>query len=259
MSVVVAVRDEGQIWLVTDSQVTSGWTKSLLTSQHSFKIFKKPHGVNVGGVGSLRDLNIMSTSDVEFVSETDILKKCISFKGMVRETVPKMFQELDKFKRLYKDKGIEEMNSQFIIAHEDECFMIHQDGCVIELVDMIAIGSGGDIAESAYSVLRDTDLSAKEKAIRAVAVSCERDLYVGYPIVITSTKMEGFEVFDGETFYSVSDEGELVPIEDDSEITEEEREEACAMCVYGLKDEPGEEVAEVEKDNEKVEETIEED
>lgn len=193
--------------------MTSGWTKSLLTSQHSFKIFKKPHGVNIGGVGSLRDLNIISTSDIELISENDILKKNINFKNIVRETVPKLFKELDIFNRLYKDKGIQEMNSAFVVAHGEDCFFIEQDGCVIELVDMLATGSGGSIAESAYAVLRDTDLSPKEKAIRSVAISCERDLFVGYPIVITSTKMDSFEIFDGEEFYLVNKEGELVPIE----------------------------------------------
>lgn len=233
MSVVVAVRDKDQIWLATDSQVTSGWTKSLLTSQHSFKIFKNKLGVNIGGVGSLRDLNIISTSNEEWISENDILKNNINFKSIVRETVPKIFKELDSFNRLYKDKGMEEMNSAFVIAHGKDCFFIEPDGCVLELVDMLATGSGSDIAESAYAVLRDTELSAKEKAIRSVAVSCERDLFVGYPIVITSTEMDSFEIFDGEYFYLVDENGELVPALDTENITKEEKEEACANCIYG--------------------------
>lgn len=233
MSVVVAVRDSDEIWLATDSQVTSGWTKSLLTSQHSFKIFKSALGVNIGGVGSLRDLNIISTSEQEWISENDILKEDINFKSIVRETVPKLFKELDVYNRLYKDKGLVEMNSSFVIAHGLDCFFIDYDGCVTELTDMLATGSGSGIAESAYAVLRDTDLSAKEKAIRAVAVSCERDLYVGYPIVITSTKMDSFEIFDGEEFFLVNEDGELVPIVDISDITVEEKEAACASCIYG--------------------------
>lgn len=183
----------------------------------------------------MRDLNIISTSDEEWISENDILKDNINFKSIVRDTVPKLFKELDRFNRLYKDKGIEEMNSNFVIAHGLECFLIQMDGCVIELTDMFATGSGSDIAESAFAVLRDTELTAKEKAIRSVAVSCERDLFVGYPIVVTSTKMESFEIFDGMDFYSVSEEGELVLVAE--EITEEEKEEACKSCVYGRIDE----------------------
>ena len=184
-------------------------------------------------MGSLRDLNIISTSEEEWISENDILKEDINFKSIVRETVPKLFKELDVYNRLYKDKGLVEMNSSFVIAHGLDCFFIDYDGCVTELTDMLATGSGSGIAESAYAVLRDTDLSAKEKAIRAVAVSCERDLYVGYPIVITSTKMDSFEVFDGEQFFLVSEDGELVPALDTGNITKEEKEEACANCVYG--------------------------
>lgn len=178
-------------------------------------------------------MNIISTSDIELISENDILKGDINFKNIVRQTVPQLFAELDAFDRLYKDKGMKEMNSAFIIAHGETCFLIDMDGSVIELVDMLATGSGGDISESAYAVLRDTNLTPKEKAIRAVAVSCEKDLFVGYPIVITSTKMDSFEVFDGENFFSVNEEGELVLMdyvedietydddEDDIEDTEE--------------------------------------
>lgn len=219
-----------------------------MENQHSFKIFKNRLGVNIGGVGSLRDLNIISTSDEEWISENDILKNNINFKSIVRDTVPKFFKELDSFNRLYKDKGMEEMNSAFVLAHNMDCFLIHPDGCVEELVDMFAIGSGSDIAESAYAVLRDTELSAKEKAIRSVVVSCERDLYVGYPIVVTNTKMESFEIFDGMNFYSVNEDGELVSIEEDGEITEEERAEACKNCYYGetVEDEDGEDVTDDE-------------
>lgn len=226
ISVVVCVRDEDKIWLATDSQVTSGWTKSLLLSQHSFKIFKMKNGVNVGGVGSLRDLNIISTSDIEFIPENTILKSEINFKGIVRETVPKFFNELEKFNRLYKQFGMVYMESSFIVAHNQECFVIHDDGAVTELLDMFAIGSGANVAESAYTILRDTELSPKDKAVRAVISSCERDIFVDYPIVITNTLTQDFEIFDGNDFYIVDPlTGELVLVEEEEEEikpTEEE-------------------------------------
>lgn len=223
MSVVVAVRDEDKIWLATDSQVTAGWTKSLLLSQHSFKIFKGKNKVNIGGVGSLRDLNIISTSDVDFISENDILKNNVNFKNMVRETVPKFFEELKKFNRVYSDHGMLFMESSFIIAHGDSCYAISSDGCVQELYDMFAIGSGAEMAESAYTILRDVELSPKDKAIRAVMSSCERDIFVDYPIVITNTLMDNFEVFDGQNLYEIRDGViEEAPIEENDEDTEEE-------------------------------------
>lgn len=225
MSVVVAVRDEDKIWLATDSQVTAGWTKSLLLSQHSFKIFKGRNKVNIGGVGSLRDLNIISTSDVDFISENDILKNNVNFKNMVRETVPKFFAELQKFNRVYSDHGMLFMESSFIIAHGDSCYAISSDGCVQELYDMFAIGSGAEMAESAYTILRDVELSPKDKAIRAVMSSCERDIFVDYPIVITNTLIDNFEVFDGQNLYEIHD-GIIEDTSDDlEEATEEDKED----------------------------------
>ncbi len=224
MSVVVAVRDEDKIWLATDSQVTAGWTKSLLLSQHSFKIFKGRNNVNIGGVGALRDLNIISTSDVDFISENDILKNNVNFKNMVRETVPKIFAELQKFNRIYQEHGMLYMESSFIIAHGDSCYSITSDGCVQELYDMFAIGSGAEMAESAYTILRDVELSPKDKAIRAVMSSCERDIFVDYPIVITNTLMDNFEVFDGQNLYEIRDGViEEAPIEEEAENKTEEK------------------------------------
>lgn len=220
MSVVVAVRDNEKIWLATDSQVTSGWTPSLILSQHSFKIFKTKNNINIGGSGSLRDLNIISTSDVDFISENCILKNNITFNHIVRDTVSKFFNELSKFQRLKIKDGITEMQSYFIIAYKTSCFLIGFDGAVMELDDMFAIGSGADVAESAYIILRDTDLSAKDKAVRAVMSACERDLFVNYPIIVTNTLIDKFELFDGVSYYPVLD-GKI----NINNILEEEEEE----------------------------------
>lgn len=227
ISVVVAIRDEDKIWLATDSQVTAGWTKSLITSQHSFKIFKVRNNINIGGVGSLRDINIISTSDTEFICENTILKNEINFKEIVRDTVPKFFQELEKFSRVERENGVPYLNSQFIIAHKDQCYMICEDGAAMELSDMMAIGSGANVAESAYTVLRDTSLTPKEKAVRSVISACERDLFVDYPIVVTNTLTDEFEIFDGNVFYRIED-GELIEIEE--EEVDEEDECDCCNC-----------------------------
>lgn len=255
MSVVVAVRDTDKIWLATDSQVTSGWTKKLLLSQHSFKMFKFPSGITMGGVGSLRDLNILSTSDVDFVNEATLLKDNINFKEIVRDTVPKIFQELKRFHRITREDGILYMESMFMLAYKQDCYVIDCDGAVLELNDMFAIGSGGNVAESAYTILRDTELTPKEKAVRAVISSCERDLFVDYPIIITNTLSKDFEVFDGSDFYKISETGEMVLIPDEDEDLEdvvkqlEEAQQEIQLEIDAIK-----EKIESEKVEEKVEE-----
>lgn len=52
--------------------------------------------------------------------------------------------------------------------------------------------------------------------------SCERDIFVDYPIVITNTLMDNFEVFDGQNLYEIHD-GIIEDTPDDlEEATEEE-------------------------------------
>jgi len=220
LSVVVAVRDTDRIWIAADSQVTRGWTKGLITSVHSFKIFPTKGNLTMGVVGTLRDANLLATSDTVFISEAAILKNEITFKEIVRGTVPAIFKELREHRRTYIKDNVEYLDSMVIIAYKDKCFMISQDGCVEELDDMFAMGSGGDVAESAYTVLRDVELTGKEKAIKSIMSSCERDLFVGFPIIITDTLTNQYELFSGEAFYSVDlKTGELTLLASDEEDT----------------------------------------
>lgn len=221
MSVVVAVRDEGSIWLAADSQVTSGFTKGLLTSTNNFKLSRTKEGIIIGGVGSLRDLNIVFTADRPWFTEGALLKNEIKFPEIVRFTVPSLFDELRKHKRIAVEDGIEVMQSIFIFAYKETCFVIQQDGAVLELDDMFATGSGGDVAESAYTILRDVDLGAKEKAVRVVMSSCERDLFVDYPILVANTERDYFEIFNGQSFFKINPDGSV------EEIPEEEDVEEC--------------------------------
>lgn len=222
MSVVVAVRDTDRIWLVADSQVTLGGNKGLLTSSNSFKIFKNGENCLMGVVGSLRDANILSTASVEFVDPLLVLKNQVDFKSIVRETVPKIFEELAYFKRVSVENGMCYLDSQVLIATGKDCFSIYSDGAVLELDEMFAIGSGADVAESAYTILMDTTLTAKEKAIKAAISSCERDLYVAFPIVITNTFDYELEIFDGNVFYRLNENNEFVEVEEEEEAEEEE-------------------------------------
>ena len=211
MSVVVAIRDEkdGSIWMAADTQVTQGWTKSHLLASHSWKLFKDQLGVTIGCVGSLRDMNIISTSDETFINPMDILGDKVSFKSVVRDTVPKIFNELDRYGRLVKNTldSTLSIESVFLVSVGEHCFVIERDGAVIDVEDMVAIGSGGEIAESAYSVLRDIDLPTREKAVRAVISSCEKDIFVDYPIIITNSSSPSFYIFDGENYYEFDEYG----------------------------------------------------
>lgn len=202
MSVVLTYKVDGKVWMATDSQITRGSDKKLITDPNNFKIWQ-PSGHNnliMGGVGTLRDLNIASTVDVWF----DEIEVCggearpfeLTFQYVVRHIVPALFAELS-----VNDK---ENISSFILAYRDKCFRIDFDGATTEIHEgeFEGIGSGGTIVEAAFGAVYDIEtLSTREKIIRAVGQSCEQDLGVSYPILMMNTEEMTMEVFDGQTLF----------------------------------------------------------
>lgn len=188
MSVVVAIKDGDKVWVGCDSQVTTGYTKSTLKSQ--MKIWKSEDDKDIvmGLVGDCRDNNILSTTD-KWIEELVKLKDEVNFKYVVRNVVPKIFRELNQYGRMRAKDGIQSIESTLIFAHKDKAYIIYSDGCVAEIEDMEAIGSGGRLSTGAINIIKnDTKLTAKEKLIKAIKTACESDLYVNYPIVIMNTE-----------------------------------------------------------------------
>lgn len=226
MSVVIAVKDKDSVWVATDSQVSYAGTKKTITSQNCLKIWKPSGHKNMvmGLVGAVRDNNILSTVDY-WIDEVDELKGNYGFKHVVRDTVPKIFSQLKEFGRVSVSKeGLEYMQSSVLIAYEDKMFEIDSDGCVTDEEDIIAIGSGFKHCLSAYGAIEDIDsLTIREKLIKTVAAACHADLYVQYPIIITNTKLDRYEIFDGEELYDATN-GETLDMDGNyvDDISEED-------------------------------------
>lgn len=211
MSVVLAVKNGDAIYLGTDSQVSYGGSKRLITNPNSFKIWR-PKGHNhliIGGVGALRDLNILSTVDVWFdeveVMGSEVKEFNLDFAYVVRELAPMIRAELNRF----VEKDAKDSGSTFLFAYKDKCYELSPCGAVSELSydgDFTAIGSGGDITKAVYSAIQDIEvLPLKEKIIRSLAQACEDDLYVSYPIILMDTASANTEIFDGEYLHISSD------------------------------------------------------
>ncbi len=235
MSVVLAIKENGKVWLAADSQATRGDEKMLLTDPNNFKVWRpKMHEhLIMGGVGTLRDLNIVSTVDVWFDEYTVVGSQLTAFElefaEVVRTIVPALQNEMTS------NGG--HCKSSFFLAYKDKCFSIDADGCVVELYhegDWAAIGSGDTVAEAAYAVLHDIEsISTKEKIIRAVGQSCEQDLGVNYPILIMNTQDTSLEIYDGQ--YLHVDDETAIAFEDiteyeDNKMIEKDLEDLFIDC-----------------------------
>ena len=194
MSVVAAIKQNGRVYIGCDSQVTKGWSRSTLKNPNNYKIWKV-RGVDncyMAHVGVVRDANVVRLID-GLVRDYDIYRGSIDYEYVVNRIVPMIIDELKDRHYLKGDSNyFDSMGSSYLFAYKDQLFMIASDGCVIEIDDYVAIGSGEDVAiGSLNSTVGDAPVSRIIKAIKASATS---DIYVDYPIIFTDTESNEFTV-----------------------------------------------------------------
>ena len=196
MSVVVAIKKDGNIYMGADSQVTRGGTRTSLSNPNNYKIWKVKGVDNclMGHVGSLRDACVVRVMD-NLVREIDVFHESIDFEYVVRRIVPMIIDELKEYNYIDRDGIFKEMDSRFLFAYEDKLYVIGIGGSVIEVDDCVAIGSGE--SEAIGSLLTtDDEVNPISRIIKAIKASAAHDIYVDYPIVLTNTKDTEFIVID---------------------------------------------------------------
>lgn len=194
MSVVVAIKKDGVVYLGSDSQVTRGGTRTSLTNPNNFKIWKVKGVDNclMGHVGLLREACVIRVME-NLVREIDVIHDEVNFEYVVTRVVPKIIDELKEFNYIETEGKFKNMESKYLFAFKDKLFVIGFDGSVIEVDDYIAIGSGE--SESIGSLLTtNNDEDPETRIIKAIKASAAHDIYVDYPIVLSNTKDLEFKV-----------------------------------------------------------------
>ena len=194
MSVVVAIKENGKIYLGADSQVTRGGTRVSLSNPNNYKIWKV-RGVDnclMAHVGNLRDacaIRIMNN----LVREIDAIHNEINFEYVVGRIAPMIIDELKEYNYISKDGRFDFMDSRFLFAYKDLLYVIGSDSSVIEVDDCIAIGSGECQAIGSLITTVDEE-DSQSRIIKAIKSSAASDIYVDYPIVLANTKSTEFDV-----------------------------------------------------------------
>ena len=203
MSVVVAIKENGRVYLGADSQVTYGGSRKSLSNPNNYKIWKLKDAENclIGSVGRCRDANVLRILK-NVVSELDVIHNSINFEWVVSTLVPRLFRELEQYSLLETEGGLH-MNSSFLFAYKDQLFEISSDGCVIEIDDFDAIGSGAN--QAVGSLLSTIGKSPTSRITAAIKASATSDIYVDYPIVLSDTESTEFTVIEKENKKSEKD------------------------------------------------------
>ena len=202
MSVVVAIKENGKVYIGADSQVTKGGTRATLKNPNNYKIWKVRGADNclMAHVGNVRDANIVRLMD-GLVSEYNIYKHHIDYEFVVKKVVPDIISELKEYGYVKDQKYVEFMDSSYIFSFQDQLYVINPDGCVLEVDDYVAIGSGSD--QAIGSLLSTEKEKPEQRIIKAIKASAASDIYVDYPIILSDTDSTKFEVInetDEKTF-----------------------------------------------------------
>lgn len=194
MSVVVAIKENGRVYMGSDSQVTKGGTRITLKNPNNYKIWRVDGSDNavMGHVGNVRDANIVRLMS-SVVDEYDEYKNRVGYRFVVKYLVPEIIRSLKEASYI-KDEAPVQLDSSFLFAHNDSLFQIHYDCSVIEVDDYVAIGSGSQ--EAIGSLLSTEGEEPIQRIIKAIKASAASDIYVDYPIILTDTKSKKFIVIN---------------------------------------------------------------
>lgn len=194
MSVVVAIKENGRVYMGSDSQVTKGGTRFTLKNPNNYKVWRVDGSDNavMGHVGNVRDANIVRLMS-SVVDEYDEYKNRVGYRFVVKYLVPEIIRSLKEASYI-KDEAPVQLDSSFLFAHNDSLFQIHYDCSVIEVDDYVAIGSGSQ--EAIGSLLSTEGEEPIQRIIKAIKASAANDIYVDYPIILTDTKSKKFIVIN---------------------------------------------------------------
>lgn len=193
MSVVVAIKENGKVYIGADSQVTKGGTRTTLKNENNYKVWRVIGAPNclMAHVGNLRDANVVRLMP-DLVTEYNIYRNHISFDFVVKKVVPDIVEELTSCGFLKDGKNTDFLDSSFLFAYKDQLYMINTDRAVIEVEDYVAIGSGAD--QAIGSLLSTEGQNPRERIVKAIKSSAASDIYVDYPIILSDTEDGDFEI-----------------------------------------------------------------
>lgn len=195
MSVVVAIKQNGKVYIGADSQVTKGGTRVTLKNSNNYKIWKVANAEHclMGHVGNLRDANLVRLMD-SLVTDYNVYRNHVGFEFVVKKIVPDIVQELTDYGLLKDGKTTDCLDSSFLFAYKDQLYSINSDRAVIEIDDYVAIGSGAD--QAIGSLLSTEGEEPKARIVKAIKSSAASDIYVDYPIIIADTENTEFEIIN---------------------------------------------------------------
>ena len=167
---ICAVKRNGQIAVAGDGQVTAG--QSVIMKGNAVKVRRIYDGKIVTGFAG-------TVADAFMLSE--------KFEEMLQKFSGNLLRSAVEVAQLWRrDNVMRKLEAMMIVADKENIFLLSGTGDVIEPDDGVcAIGSGGNYAlAAAKALLRNTKLSAKDIAKKALEIASEICVYTNGHITV---------------------------------------------------------------------------
>jgi ATP-dependent protease HslVU (ClpYQ) peptidase subunit len=187
MSVIVAIKENGVVYMGADSQTTTGRRKRNGLNETAYKITRLENGMLVGFCGKVAAKQaILSMEDVFVLDKEGGLNK----KHIVKEIVPKLVDKM----QLIGDEDSGALDVSILLAYKDKLYRITSGLDVLNLNECGRSGAGADFTN--WYLFGEKNLSIRERILKALVASARRAESVGGPYVLIDTQKQEFEVVD---------------------------------------------------------------
>lgn len=184
MTVIMAVKRDGNVWLGSDTRITYGNdTKVDCSPEHDSKLVLLRNAI-IGAAGDITMRNYLEL----FISKGDNVEAPFDSKLHVIE----FFVRFRKFLKRHAGLGESMMNqvqnlenTDWIVATKNKIFGYNQDGGTIEYPGTYVIGSGSDSAKAVLDYIAEYQptMSVEKTLARAHEMTTKNHLSCGGPQV----------------------------------------------------------------------------
>lgn len=197
MSVIVAIKENGVVYMGADSQTTTGSYKTVSTNQSAVKINRLANGILAGFCGRVAvKQEILSMDGVFTLDEEGNLTK----RHIVTQIIPRLADKLD----LFSDEESGELSVSIVLAHKDKLYRIGTDLSVIKLNSFTSSGAGRDFTY--YAIESTKGQAVKDRILTALYESAMRCDSVCPPFVLIDTQSLEYEIYDNFNIFNNKEE-----------------------------------------------------
>ena len=193
MSVIVAIKENGVVYLGADTQTSAGRKKHNHLNETGYKIVRLDNGILVGFCGRVASKQvILAIKEIFTLDENDTLTK----KHIVKEIVPKLVNKMEQI----GDEESGSLDVSILLAYKDKMYKITSNLDVVHLNEIASTGAGRYYVH--YALFGMPNLPVKERLLKALVESARRTESVAGPYVLIDTKNLEYEVVDkrGENY-----------------------------------------------------------